>query len=154
MGTFDEKSISEAKQKLPNIIREAAKGYEVITRNFKSSSKEKTSIISTEIFEEILDNGYKFYPEIEEDTDGKGFTVSINNLLIHGDGATLFDALYDLAENLMDYSRDFLKKIDFYRQIENRKNHYPYLRRIARYDDIKKVMEVIAECHTGLQQVI
>jgi hypothetical protein len=55
MGTFDEKSISEAKQKLPNIIREAAKGYEVITRNFKSSSKEKTSIISTEIFEEILD---------------------------------------------------------------------------------------------------
>jgi len=44
--------------------------------------------------------------------------------------------------------------MDFFRQIENRKGHYPYLRRLARYNDITQIMEVIAECHTGLQQAI
>lgn len=52
----------------------------------------------------------------------------------------------------MDYAEDYLTRIDFFRQIENRKNHYPYLRRIAKLTDIDQVMEVIAEYHTNLQQ--
>ena len=154
MEIFEEKSISSAKQEFPSIVREAAKGYEVITSNFKSSREDKVSIISTAIFEEILDQAYKFHPEIEEDKDGGGYTISLENLLIHGDGPTLFAALQDLAENLMDYTTDYLKRIDFFRQIENRKGHYPYLRRIAKCEGLKQVMEVIAECHTGLQQAI
>ena len=154
MDLFKEKSISAAKQNLPDIIREASAGYETITRNFKSSKEVKVSIISTEIFEEILDKGYKFNPLIEEDESSKGYTVILNELLIHGDGSTILEALRDLAENVMDYASDYLRRVDFFRQIENRKSHYPYLRRIAKYDDIQKVMEVLAECHTGLQQAI
>lgn len=154
MNILDEKSISIAKQDFPHIVREAAKGYEVITSNFKSSGSDKVSIISTEIYEEILDRGYKFYPTVEEDAENKGFTIAIDDLLIHGDGATLMEALYDLAENLMDYTKDYLTRVDFFRQIENRRHHYPYLRRIAKLTDINQVMEVIAECHTSLQQAI
>ena len=154
MNLLEEKSISIAKQDFPNIVRQAAKGHETITRNFKSLNHEKVSIISTDIFEEILDRGYKFNPTIEEDPDGHGYTIFIDELLIHGDGPTLISALNDLAENLMDYAEDYLKRIDFFRQIDNRKHHYPYLRRIAKLTDIDQVMEVIAECHTNLQQAI
>ncbi|OGO81058.1 MAG: hypothetical protein A2Y21_01380 [Clostridiales bacterium GWC2_40_7] len=154
MGIINEKSISDAKQHLPSIIREASAGYEVITKNYKSTGEAKVSIISTDIFEEILDANYKFTPQIEEDREVGGFTISLNELLIHGEGSTLSDAMQDLAENVMDYAADYLKRIDFFRQIENRKSHYPYLRRLARYSDINRIMEVIAECHTGLQQAI
>lgn len=154
MGIINEKSISDAKQHLPSIIREAATGYEVITKNFKSLNEGKVSIISTEIFEEILDANYKFNPLVEEDKELGGFTISLKELLIHGEGGTLLDALRDLAENALDYAADFLKRVDFFRQIENRKGHYPYLRRLASYTDIRQIMEVIAECHTDLQQVI
>lgn len=150
----EEKSISLAKQDFPHIVREAAKGYEIIASNFKSLDSDKVSIISTEIFEEILDRGYKFHPVVEEDPDNHGFTVSLDELLIHGDGSTLSEALYDLAENLMDYAKDYLTRVDFFRQIENRRYHYPYLRRIAKLADADQVMGVIAECHTALQQAI
>lgn len=154
MKPIDEKPISIAKQDFPSIVREASRGYEVITSNFKTSDSSKVSIISTELFEEILDRGYKFNPVIEEDTDGNGYTIALDELLIHGDGPTLFTALKDLAENLMDYALDYLTRIDFFRQIENRRHHYPYLRRIANLTDVHQVMEVIAECHTVLQQAI
>ncbi len=154
MDIFEEKSISSAKQEFPAIVREAAKGYEVITSNFKSSKEEKVSIISTAIFEEVLDQAFKFNPIVEKDETNQGYTISLENLLIHGEGPTLLSALQDLAENLMDYASDYLKRIDFFRQIENRKSHYPYLRRIAKCNSLNQVMEVIAECHTGLQQVI
>ncbi len=154
MDYLSEKSISAAKQNLPEIIREAEAGYETITRNFKSSKEKRVSIISTDLFEEILDSAYKFNTIIEKDEEGNGYTISINELLIHGDGLTLPEALRDLAENVMDYASDYLKRMDFFRQIENRKGHYPYLRRIAKCNDINIVMEVIAECHTGLQQAI
>jgi len=154
MDIFEEKSVSMAKQDLPCILREAAIGYETITRNLKNPKEGKVSIISTEIFEEILDRGYKFNPVIEKDDEGRGYTITLNELLIHGDGPSIAEALKDLAENVMDYATDYLKRIDFFRQIENRKGHYPYLRRIARYNSIKQVMEVIAECHTDLQQAI
>jgi hypothetical protein len=154
MNLLEEKSISIAKQDFPNIIRQAAKGHEVITSNFKTLGSGKVSIISTEIYEEILDRGYKFNPIIDEDTNNHGYTISIDELLIHGEGLTLCDALKDLAENLMDYAQDYLTRVDFFRQIENRKHHYPYLRRIAKLTDLNQVMEVIAECQTSLQQAI
>lgn len=154
MCIIREKSISDTKQHLPSIIREAASGYEVITRNFKSANEERVSIVSTDIFEEILDANYKFHPSIEEDEIQGGFTVSLDELLVHGEGTTLRDALKDLAENVFDYAADYLKRVDFFRQIENRKGHYPYLRRLVRYSNIQEIMEVLAECHIGLQQAI
>jgi len=66
MDVFKERSISDAKQNLPSIIREASRGYETITSNFKSEKSKKISIISTELLEEILREGYKFEPVIEE----------------------------------------------------------------------------------------
>lgn len=154
MGLIREKSISDTKQHLPSIIREAASGYEVITKNYKSANGGSVSIISTEIFEEILDESYKFCPLVEEDEELGGFTVSLSELLIHGEGKTLRDAMKDLAENGLDYADDYLKRVDFYRQIENRKSHYPYLRRIAKCACIQEIMEVLAECHTDLKQAI
>lgn len=154
MSMIDERSISDTKQHLPSIIREAASGYEVITKNFKSINEERVSLISTDIYEEILDDNYKFHPVIEEDTQLGGYTILLNELLIHGEGPTIKEALQDLAENVVDYAGDYLKRIDFYRQIENRKGHYPYLRRLARYDSIQEIMEVLSECHTDLRQAI
>lgn len=154
MYSFNEKSISEAKQDLPGIVREASNGYETITRNFKSSRETRVSIISTEILEEMLDTGFKFKPVVEEDQEVKGWTVALPDLLVHGDGDTLYMALQDLAKNLMDYASDYLARVDFFRQIENRRGHFPYLRRIARFNEIQRVMEVIAECRTDLQQAI
>jgi len=91
---------------------------------------------------------------IEEDKELNGYTISLNELFIHGEGPTLKEAFIDLAENVSDYAADYLNRIDFFMQIENRKGHYPYLRRLARYDSIQEIMEVLSECHTGLRQAI
>lgn len=45
MKYINEKSISDTKQHLPSIIREAASGYEVIAKNYKSAGAENVSII-------------------------------------------------------------------------------------------------------------
>jgi hypothetical protein len=149
-----EKSISEAKQEFTNIVREVGMGYEVIVSNHKSPKRGRVSIISTDVYEDILEQGFKFRPIIEKDEENKGFTISLNELLIHGDGPTIYEALLDLASNIMDYAGDYIKRFNFFRQIDNRKSHYPYLRRISKCPDINEVMEVIAECHTDLQQAI
>lgn len=154
MGMINEKSISDTKQHLPSIIREAASGYEVITKNCKSVDGGRVSLVSTDIYEKILDDNYKFHPVIEEDRELGGYTISLNELLIHGEGTSLKEAFQDLAENVFDYAADYLKRIDFFKQVGNRKGHYPYLRRLARYDSIQEIMEVLSECHTGLQQAI
>jgi hypothetical protein len=154
MKFFVEKSISDAKQNFPDIVREASKGYEVVTSNFKSNRTGRVSIISTELLEEVLNAGYKFEPVVEKEPDDSGYTIALDNLLIHGEGATIYDALKDLSENLYEYAFDYLKRIDFFRQIHNRKDHYPYLRRIVKCLDVDEVMEVIAECRLDLQQEI
>jgi len=149
-----EKSISEAKQEFTNIVREVGMGYEVIVTNRKSPKRAKVSIISTDVYEDVLKQGFKFNPIIEKDEGNRGYTIYLNELIIHGDGSTVYEALLDLASNITDYAEDYINRFDFYRQIDNRKSHYPYLRRINMCSNINEVMEVIAECHIDLQQVI
>ncbi len=149
-----EKSISSTKQEFPSVFRQALKGFEIITGNQKSNDNETVSIISTKIFEDIIDKAYKFNPVIEPDEDGLGYTVALDEVMVFGDGDTLEEALYDLADNLIEYAMLYLEKMDFYMQIENRKDHYPYLRKIAKCANKEEALEVILECRTDLQQEI
>lgn len=151
---FKEKSISSTKQEFPSVFRQALKGFEIITSNQKSNNEETVSIISTKLFEDIIGNAYKFNPVIEADEDGLGYTVALDEVMVFGDGDTLEAAFYDLTENLIEYAMLYLEKIDFYRQIENRKGHYPYLRKVAKCTNRDEVLEVILECRTDLQQAI
>lgn len=89
MYSFNEKSISEAKQDLPGIVREAANGYETVARNFKSNREIRVSILSTDILEEILDSGFKFHLVVEEDQEMQGWTIALPDLLLHGDGVQI-----------------------------------------------------------------
>jgi len=148
------KSISSTKQEFPSIFRQALKGFEIITGNQKSNNEETVSIISTKLLEDIIDTAYKFNPVIEPDEDGLGYTVALDEVMIFGDGDTLEEAFYDLVENLIEYAMLYLEKVDFYRQVDNRKGHYPYLRRVAKCTNRDEVLEVILECRTDLQQAI
>ena len=149
-----EKSISITKQEFPSIFRRALKGFEIITGNKKSNVDRTVSIISTELYEEIIDVAYKFNPIIEPDEDGLGYTVALDEVMVFGDGDTVDEAFYDLIDNLIEYTLLYFEKIDFYRQIDNRKGHYPYLRRIAKCTNKDEVLGVILECHTDLLQAI
>jgi hypothetical protein len=100
---------------------------------------DKVSIISTALYEEVLERAYKFAPTVEADEVGGGYTVAIPDLLIHGDGPSLFAALQDLAENLLDYAADYFKRVDFFARSQNRKDHYPYLRRIVDCNDLRQI---------------
>lgn len=149
-----EKSISATKQEFPSVFSKALKGFEIITANQKSKKRETVSIISTKLLEDMIENAYKFNPVIEEDEEGYGYTVALDEVMIFGDGDNLEEAFYDLADNLVDYTVMYLEKPDFYMQIENRENHYPYLRRIAKCSNKDEVLEAILECRTDLQQAI
>jgi hypothetical protein len=151
---LQERSISSTKQDFPSIFKMALNGQEVITGNFKSKSEDTVSILSTKDFKYILDIGFKFNPIIEEDEEGNGYTVALDEIMVFGDGDTLEEALDDLVENTLDYARMYFEKLDFYKQIPNRRSHYPYLRRIVTCATKEEVLEVISECHTNLQQVI
>lgn len=149
-----EKSISATKQEFPSIFRRALEGFEIITGNKKSNTDKTVSIISTDLLEETIDAAYKFNPIIDPDTEGHGYTVALDEVMVFGDGDTVNEAVFDLIDNLIEYTSMYFEKIDFYRQIDNRKNHYPYLRRIAKCTDRDEVLEVILECHTDLLQEI
>jgi len=151
---FKEKSISATKQEFPSVFRQAIKGFEIITVNKKSNSKETVSIISTKHLEGMIGRAYKFNPVVEADEEGLGYTVALDEVMVFGDGDTLEEAIYDLADNLLEYTILYFEKPDFYMQIENRKGHYPYLRRIAGCTDKDEVLGVILECRTDLLQGI
>ncbi len=149
-----EKSITSTKQEFPSVFRQALRGFEIITGNQKNNDDETVSIISTKLFEDIIDKAYKFNPVIEADEDGLGYTVALDEVMVFGDGDTLEEAFYDLADNLIEYAMLYLEKMDFYRQVENRKGHYPYLRKIAKCANQDEALEVILECRTDLQQAM
>lgn len=145
------KSVSTAKQEFTSIFKKALKGFEVIAANVKSKNESTVSIISTEDFMDILNIGFKFHPVIEEDEEGHGYTVALDEIMVQGDGKTTEEALNDLIDNVIEYTELYFEKLDFYKQIPNRRNHYPYLRRIAKCTNKKQILEVITECHKDLQ---
>lgn len=152
MQLLQEKSISATKQDFPNLAKLALKGFEVIAGNFKSKTKDTVSIISTNDLLDILKQGFKFNLVVEQEEEG--FTIALDEIMVFGYGETLKEAFDDLVTNSIDYAKLYLEKVDFYRQIPNRHNHLPYLRRIASCSNRQQVMEVITECHSDLLQEI
>jgi signal transduction histidine kinase len=146
---LQERSISATKQDFPSIFKMALNGQEIITGNFKSKSDDTVSILATKDFKYMLDIGFKFNPIIEKDEEGNGYTIALDEIMVFGDGDTLEEALDDLIENTLDYTRMYFERVDFYKQIPNRRRHYPYLRRIATCATKEEVLEVISECQTN-----
>ena len=151
---LQERSISATKQDFPAIFKMALNGQEVIAGNFKSKSDDTVSILATKDLQYILDIGFKFNPVVEKDENDNGYTVALDEIMVFGDGETLKEGLEDLLDNTIDYAAMYFEKLDFYKQIPNRKSHYPYLRRIIKCDTREEVLEVITECQIYLRQEI
>ena len=139
------KSISAAKQEFTRIVREALKGHEVMAGNAKRNDMETVSIIATEDLMYVLDTGFKFHVDMSDDEDG--FVINVKELSIFGYGLTMDEAKEDLVENLVEYLNDYFARSDFFKQIPQRKAHYPYLRRLAKCTNNEEILEVVLECY-------
>ena len=138
------KSISTAKQEFTSIVREALKGNEALTGNAKSNTAETVSIIATADLLYVLNEGFKFHIDMSSDEDG--FVIIVNEISIFGYCTTLEEAKNDLFENLVDYINDYFAKSEFFKQVPNRKAHYPYLRRLASCTNKDEILGVVFEC--------
>lgn len=147
-----QKSISATKQQFPTVFKMALNGQEVIAGNFKSKSQDTVSIIATKDFDYILDIGFKFNLVIEKDEYENGYTLALDEIMVFGDGPTLKEALEDLINNTIDYANMYFEKLNFYKQVPNRRSHYPYLRRILKCATREDLLEVLTECQSSLQQ--
>lgn len=125
-------SISEVPMQLASLFDQAAlKGREVICEISQASGRRRASIISTQLLEEWLAEGYRFSPKMEYDEPTESWQVFLDEISIYtwaDDKATAAEQALDLA---LDYARDYLDRLDLFLKIPDRRRHYPYLLRLA-----------------------
>ncbi len=137
-------SISEVPARFASLFDQVTlKGQEVICESAQMSGPRRASIISTQLLEEWLAEGYRFSPKMEYDEPTKSWQVFLDEISIYtwaDDKATAAEQALDLA---LDYARDYLDRLDLFLEIPYRRRHYPYLLRLAHAtarDEARKVL--------------
>ncbi|MEG1834949.1 MAG: hypothetical protein RR229_02385 [Oscillospiraceae bacterium] len=104
-------------------------------------------ILSDVHFFESLLSGYSFTAEQFVEDDGS-VTLSLNELDIIENSATVDEAKQKLSQSILDYSEDFYKDFSYWGSAPNRKSHIPYVFKALALDDTQKIGELII-CQDG-----
>jgi hypothetical protein len=137
-------SILRAKSKLTELRREALTGHEFLIENKKENNSEPVSIISTQLLDELVEVCTFNLRWVREEGD-EVWTLIVPEIDIFGIGKTKEEAIQSLAETVQEYADLFFKNLTMYMSDSlGRRNHYFFLRRIARCEnDLQKVKKVL-----------
>lgn len=108
---------------------------------FVKRNRDVITSISVDQLKQLLEV-YEFTFEYEEE-DGV-FTGSIEQVEdIVSESGSLSQLRNDLAEQLVDYSREYYDSYSEYIAAPNRKAHAPYILRVLLYNDVSEVAELL-----------
>lgn len=91
----------------------------------------------------LLEN-FRFHVTVEREED-HSFTVLPEDFDLIGVGNTKDEAIYDLAEQLMEYSQEYYDEFHLYANAPNRAHHFPYILHVLTKDSVEDVVSLIDE---------
>lgn len=128
-------SVSEAKNRLTSIRREALTGREYILADAKRKDDPLVSLISTELLDELCEKSLAFSFEWVDKPSKSNETYSIWNQEtgIYGIGESEQEAKEDFLNNIQEYASVYFENLPYYLSVKNpNRCHYWYLRQVLR----------------------
>ncbi len=127
--------MTEARRQFPALLEKARHGeWQLIGRRGRSEAV----LASAAELDELLRTTYRFRPEVDLAEQGVG--VWLPELETHGAGATLDEALADLADAMVEYAEDW---VDHLRHAVNHAPRAGYVRRIQMAGDVAGVLAML-----------
>jgi Antitoxin of toxin-antitoxin, RelE / RelB, TA system len=124
--------MTEARRHLPALLDKARNGeWQLIGRRGRSEAV----LANVAELDELLCTVYRFRPEVDLAEQGVG--IWLPELETHGVGATLDEALADLADAMVEYAEDW---VDHLRHAVNHRPRAGYVRRIQLAGDVAGVL--------------
>lgn len=108
----------------------------VVSRN----NKHPFLSISLEQVATLL-HAYRFDVTVEHESDGT-YSVDLENFDLFANAGTVEEALSELANDLIEYSLDYVKDIQTYYSAPNRTNHLPYVLVVLLQNDTDSVIKL------------
>ncbi|WP_238650319.1 hypothetical protein [Paenibacillus piscarius] len=88
-------------------------------------------------------SAYTFTSNITEEKDGS-FTGSLNEIPdILAMGPTREELMEELANNLLEYAKEYFEEYPLYSKSPNRKSHSPYILHVLTKDNLDEVIKLI-----------
>lgn len=127
--------MTEARRHFPALLDKARNGeWQIIGRRGRSEAV----LANVAELDELLCTVYRFRPEVDFAEQGVGIWLA--ELETHGVGATLDEALADLADAMVEYAADW---VDHLRHAVNHRPRAGYVRRIQLAGDVAGVLAML-----------
>lgn len=140
MTMLKEMRFTEARQQLTTVLDEVQSLLPSIIKARKKTETD-TLLITKNMFQDLL-SMYKFKTEFLDEEEG-AFSCWIEPLDLYGYGETKEEALNDLINEVLEYSKEFLENRSLFLNTPNRKGHLPYVLRILLSDSRNEVIDLI-----------
>jgi len=145
MTTF---TISEAKNRLTSLRREALTGKEIMLDDAKRKDHQPVSIIATALLDDLCNSKVFTYQWVDEPGEEHAhYSLWNNETGVYGVGETKSEAINDFVDNILDYASVYFNDLPYYlSQSGNTYGHYWYLRRVLRcngdMESLNKVLDL------------
>lgn len=118
---------------IDSVIRERPK---VIKRN-----RDELLVSNISLFKDILEV-YKFTADkfIEEDNS---ITLSLNEIDLVVNGATLDKAIINLTNDILEYAKDYYNEFNYWNSAANRRHHLPFVLKVLLTDNVEDIIRMI-----------
>ncbi|MGI5880488.1 MAG: hypothetical protein ACOX6L_07835 [Syntrophomonadaceae bacterium] len=135
-------AVSEAKNKLTILRREALTGKEIILADAKRKDEQAVSLISTELLDELCELKTFSYEWVDKPVGSiDHYSLWSQETGIYGVGKSKKEAIENFIDNAQDYARIYFDDLPYYLSRSNpNRNHYWYLRRILRCNENREML--------------
>ena len=113
---LDKYNIRDTKKYYCDINNAVLSGLEVIT--CKANTLDNVSHIKKQFMDRLLKN-MRFSITEEFDKELKGWTISVNELNLYGEGTAKEEAVEDLLNSILEFVDIYLEKVDLYSKVES-----------------------------------
>lgn len=135
-------SITDFRNNMRKMMESTLSGREVICVDAKSKDRVECSFIKTKLFRDILE-AYSFSPQIFYDEETKTHNIHLDELKLYAYADTLQEALEQIIDLAVEYTKDYINRIELFLNIPDRKSQYPYILRISHCLNRDEIKEMI-----------
>lgn len=135
-------TIAEFRKDLRRLMDIALTGREVVCLDAKSKDKQTCSMIKTRLLLDIL-NAYSFQPVVYYDNETKTHNIHLGELKLYAYADTLEEATAQIVDLAIDYTKDYIDRLELFLNVPDRKTQYPYVIRLTHCQDREEVIYLI-----------
>ena len=127
-------NVTDAKNKLTSIRREALAGREYILADAKRKNDPLVSLVSTKLLDELCEKLSFSFEWVDKPTDStETYSLWNKETGIYGIGTSEEEAVEDFVNNIQEYASVYFENLPYYLSEKNpNRDHYWYLRRVLR----------------------